>query len=80
MGSDEEEKVMKGGGESSKEEVEMKGAEDMRWYEMGSNGDGSRVKVISALRTNRGGIELGMRGHVEGEKVRRRIKSKVDMR
>jgi len=56
-GSDEEEKGMKGGGKGSKEEVGMKGVEDMRWYEMGSNGNGSRVKVISALRTNRGGIE-----------------------
>jgi len=56
-GSNKEEKEMKREGESRKEEVGMKGTEDMRWYGMGSNGDGSRVKAISALRTNRGGIE-----------------------
>jgi len=64
-GSDEEEKGMNGGGESSKEEVGMKGEEGMKWDQMRMAGYAKedRVKVISALRTNR----RGMGGHVGGE-------------
>jgi len=42
----------------------------MKWDHMGMAGCAKedRVKVISALRTNRRGIELGMRGHVGGTK------------